>query len=333
MSELLRRLARFIRITRFIFLQTFQRNIVSLKSSRFFSPETQPDAWKVIAGRAYLYPSRIFRPRIKDAQSTPLIIMIHGGAFIMNNPSADDPLARRLADKCSATVVSIDYRKAPRHPFPAGYEDVVESIIALLRNDGDSLPINRSKVILFGSSSGGNLALAAAQDPRIRGKLLGVVALYPIANFVPTVEEQMAKRPDPSVPDFLADMWNDGLDVYVGKTDTTTLQDPRLSPTYFEKRDHLPENIFLLGCEHDILCYEAKVMADKLMDATSSRKEQAIHDQHAEGVYWTLAKGQAHAFDRFARKVVEEETIRLREKSSMYEGIVKWLNGVFGGTI
>lgn len=191
----------------------------------------------------------------------------------MNNPSVDDPLARFLADSCNCIVVSIDYRKAPVHRFPVAYKDVVGSILDLLSDSGNDLPIDQNRIILYGSSTRGNLVLATAQDPQIRQKLLGVVALYPVASLIPTVEEQIATRPDASVPDFIGPMWNDLMDIYVGSTNVATLQDPRLSPTNFKKRDDLPRHIFLLGCEHDMLYHEAKVMAEKLADTTALQKE------------------------------------------------------------
>ena len=291
MSGLFGTLARFVRKARYVLLQTFQRNTVSTKRSWLFSPATQPDAWKVIPRRTYLYPSRVFKPRVKDAGSLPLIIMVHGGGFLMNNPSVDDPLARFLADSCNCIVASIDYRKAPRHPFPAAYEDVLESILAFLSDSGNDLPIDRNKVFLCGSSAGGNLVLATAPDARLRGKLLGIIAMYPVANIVPTAAEQLATRPDPSIPDFLGDKWDDVLDIYARTTDDTALRDPRLSQTYFNKRDDLPEHIFLLGCEHDMLYHEAKVMAEKLIDATASQTEQAADGLQAGGVRWTLVRG------------------------------------------
>ena len=329
MNWLLGKLARSVRIARFILLQTLQRNIISIKRSWLFSPLTQPDAWKVIARRTYLYPARVFRPRTKDVSPAPLIIMAHGGGFIMNNPSVDDPLARFLADSCNCIVVSIDYRKAPVHSFPAAYEDVVESILALLGDSGNDLPIDPNKVILCGSSAGGNLVLAAAQDTRLRQKLLGIVALYPVANLVPTVEDQMATRPDASVPDLIGPIWNDALDMYAGTTDVATLQDPRLSPIYFEKRDDLPRHIFLLGCEHDMLCHEAKVMAKKLTDAAALHSKQASDVRQTGDVRWTLIEGQSHAFDHFARRLRDEEVTRVRERDSMYQNIAGWLKDVF----
>lgn len=332
MNELRGILARFVRTARLVLVQTFQRKIISLKRSWLFSPATQPDAWKIISRRTYLYPSRVFRPRGgKDARLAPLVVMVHGGGFVMNNPSVDDPLARFLADTCHCVVVSIDYRKAPRHAFPAAYEDVVESIVALLGDGGDDddLPIDRDKVILCGSSAGGNLVLATAQDARLRGKLLGIVALYPVVSFVPTAEEQMARRPDPGVPDFLGDKWDDVKDIYAGTTDVATLQDPRLSPMHFKKRADLPPHIFMVGCEHDLLCHDAKVMADKLIDAP----EQAAEGRQGGDVRWTLVKGQTHGFDHFAKRLGDEEKTRVRERDLMYQSIAQWLRDVFSSGV
>lgn len=247
----------------------------------------------------------------------------------MNNPSVDDPLARFLADSCNCIVVSIDYRKAPVHPFPAAYEDVVESILALLGDSGNDLPIDQNKVILCGSSAGGNLVLAAAQDTRLHQKLLGTIALYPVVNLIPTAEDQMATRPDASIPDFIGPIWNDLLDIYAGTADATTLQDPRLSPANFKKRDDLPGHIYLLGCEHDMFCHEAKVMAEKLTDATALQTEQASDGRQTGNVRWMLVKGQLHAFDHFAKSDRDEEVTRVRDRDSTYQDIVRWLKDVF----
>jgi len=251
--------------------------------------------------------------------------MVHGGGFIMNQPCVDDPLARYLADNCNCFVTSIDYRKAPAYRFPAAYEDIVASTLALLEQR-DAMKIDESKVILCGSSAGGNLALAAAQDSRLRGKLLGVVAIYPTVSMLATEAEKMATRPDPSVPDFLEGQWDTVLDLYVGTNDIKTLEDPRLSPTNFESRDRLPKHILMLGCEHDMLCHEARVMAEKV--AEGPREE--THDGWRTGdVQWKLVKGQTHGFDHFARKDPEEEEERGRARAATYEAIAQWLTSRF----
>jgi len=331
MSRLLVGTARFITIVRLILIRFLQRNVISIKRSRFFAPLTQPDQIiRVLPQRSSLCASRVFVPhRDGDvSRSLPLVIMVHGGGFMMNRPCVDDPIARYVADNCSCLVASIDHRKAPTHQFPAAYEDVVESILALLRGCGP-MNVDVSRVVLCGNSSGGNLVLAAAQDPRLRGMLLGVIALSPVVNLLPTEAEQMAKRPDATVPDFLAGMWDTFRDVYVGTDDAEVLRDPRLSPTFFRKREDLPEHIFMVGCEHDMLCCETEIMANKM---ANKPREKTQDGWRAGEIQWKLVKGQPHGFDNFAKKKLEEEEARVRAKAMLYDDITHWLREVFKTT-
>lgn len=99
-------------------------------------------------------------PRDRNASKgspLPLVIRAHGGGFIVNNPSLDDIMARYIADHAKCCVVSIDYGKAPQAKFPVAYEDVVALSLAAIEDP--ELPIDRSRVVLCGSSAGGNLLL------------------------------------------------------------------------------------------------------------------------------------------------------------------------------
>jgi len=85
-----------------------------VRRSPWMSPATQPDRIKMYAYRPDLFPSRIFTPRTHAGQQLPLVVCVHGGGFIFNNPAVDDPLACHLADISNCIVVSIDYRKSPQ---------------------------------------------------------------------------------------------------------------------------------------------------------------------------------------------------------------------------
>lgn len=124
-----------------------------VQQSRIFNAATQPDERKVYPCRPNLFANRIFKPANTDpTKKLPVVIQIHGGGFIVNNPSADDALARYLADKTECLVVSVDYRKAPQNPFPAAYEDIVDLSLAVIEDT--ALPVDRSKVVLAGNSAG-----------------------------------------------------------------------------------------------------------------------------------------------------------------------------------
>ncbi|EME38845.1 hypothetical protein DOTSEDRAFT_180769 [Dothistroma septosporum NZE10] len=313
----------------FICLRAFVNTRSLILRSSWLSPTTQPDYTKVYEGRADLFASRIFVPKSisEDSQQHryPLVICVHGGGFIVNNPSFDDPLARYLADTVRCIAVSIDYRKAPQNKFPAAYNDIVKQSLAVI-NDTD-LPIDLQMVVLLGSSAGGNLILAAAQHPEVRPNLTGVLALYPLCDLVPTFADKMASRPDPSVPDFLGSNYQNVAKLYLDQDEHPSFTDTRLSPTHFVDRKDLPDNVLLIGTEHDLICREAEVMAEKL--ANGSQQTGTEFGWRTESVQWHQVKGQPHAFDHFPAKTAEEEQERLAAKDSTYKLMCEWLKSTF----
>lgn len=239
----------------------------------------------------------------------------------MNRPCVDDQFARYLSNTCNCLVASIDYRKAPTHPFPAAYEDIVESILGLLSADVMK-EAEKSKIILCGTASGGNLVLAAAQDSRLQGKLMGIISIAPIVDFVPSAAEKMATRPDHSIPDPLYGWYDTLLDMYTVTKALDFLRNSRLSPTYFRNRSDLPKNILLIGMEHDLLCHETKLMAERL--ANSPR--EITHDGWKAGtVQWKLIMGQTHGFGRIQKKDAGEDDTREQTRLRMYHDISKWI--------
>lgn len=314
---------KFATITGYITLQKVFNVVLYFQRSRYLAPATQPDTVKIHSGKPHLFASRIFQPHKLDTGRTcPLLILVHGGGFVVNNPSRDDPMARFLAYACECLVVCIDYSKAPQHIFPEAYEDVVNISLSVV--DDAELPIDKTKVFLCGISAGGNLILAAAQDARLRTKILGVIGLYPVCDAVMTGKEKLATRPDPSVPDILESSYDTILEMYVG--DKKPLEDVRLSPGRFAKREDLPPNVYLIGVEHDLLCAEARSMAEKL--ALGMPKRETTHGWQAEGVRWDLVKGQTHGFDQFGVRGQDEKK-RLDQTTETYQAIADSTTEVF----
>ena len=133
---------------KYALLRTFINTRLSIIRSTWYSPTTQPDSTKVYPCRPNLFPCRIFQPRLQapvldknDRRSLPLVIRVHGGGFILNNPSIDDPLSRHLADNAECMVVSIDYGKAPQTKLPEAREDVVEQCLAILSDQELNLAV------------------------------------------------------------------------------------------------------------------------------------------------------------------------------------------------
>jgi acetyl esterase len=108
----------------------------------------------------------------------PLIIYFHGGGWTIGDLDTHHPFCLRLADQTHCTIMSIDYRLAPEHPFPAAHEDAMAASRWIIDNLNALAP-NNGEVVIAGDSAGGNLTLATAvrlpDEPRLRGCLM----LYP----------------------------------------------------------------------------------------------------------------------------------------------------------
>ncbi|MEV4668583.1 alpha/beta hydrolase [Microbacterium sp. LWO12-1.2] len=96
-----------------------------------------------------------------DEPNQPCIVYFHGGGWVIGDPDLADSTTRDLAVHAQATVVSVDYRRAPENPFPAAHEDALAVTQALL-SGSTALPINPDAVAVAGDSAGGNLAAGVA---------------------------------------------------------------------------------------------------------------------------------------------------------------------------
>ena len=98
----------------------------------------------------------------------PLIVYLHGGGWVLGDLESHDPICRRIARDAGATVASVDFRRAPEHPFPAPLHDVYESLL-WLHHHAERLGVDADRIAIVGDSSGGNLAGAATMLARDRG--------------------------------------------------------------------------------------------------------------------------------------------------------------------
>jgi acetyl esterase len=98
----------------------------------------------------------------------PAILYIHGGGWVICSLDTHDGVCRRLANAAGLRVLSLDYRLAPEHPFPAPVEDCVVASLWLSQH-GAELGVDASRLALAGDSAGANLALASCIALRDRG--------------------------------------------------------------------------------------------------------------------------------------------------------------------
>lgn len=111
----------------------------------------------------------------------PVLLHLHGGGLITGTPDSDMPAVAELAVGAGCAVVSVDYRLAPEHPYPAALEDVVSVARWLARGDGP-VGIDPSRIVLTGVSAGGGLAASAALYLRDHGDLVlaGLLLICPM---------------------------------------------------------------------------------------------------------------------------------------------------------
>ena len=133
-----------------------------------------------IPGAAGQIPARVYTP--DGAGPFPVIVYYHGGGFVIADKNVYDGGARGLAKAANAVVVSVDYRRAPEHKFPAQHDDALAASRWVSQNAA-SLKGDPERLSLAGESAGGNLAVATAVAVR-DAKLPApkhVIAVYPVA--------------------------------------------------------------------------------------------------------------------------------------------------------
>ena len=135
-----------------------------------------------VPGDAGPLPARLYvPPAVPD--TTSLIVYFHGGGFVMGSVASTDPLCRLLAAQSGVRVLSVEYRLAPEHPYPAALEDALSAFRAV-RADAAEFGAQPDLVAVGGDSAGANLALVVAHQQAVLGGPVPafVLALYPVTD-------------------------------------------------------------------------------------------------------------------------------------------------------
>jgi acetyl esterase len=134
-------------------------------------------------------PARIYTPKILRSTNglAPGLVFFHGGGWTIGNLDSHDVVSRKLADEGQLIVISVDYRLAPEHKFPAAVDDAIASTKWIAANS-KRLGIDALRLVVGGDSAGGNLAAVVAisardgNGPAIAAQLL----IYPAIDFAMT---------------------------------------------------------------------------------------------------------------------------------------------------
>lgn len=169
--------------------------------------------------------ARLYEVNLHRA-SPGLLLWIHGGGFIVGSVEAYDPVYRRLAVGSGLNVLGVSYRLAPEYPFPAGFDDVVETLAWVQDNSESFGLVSAADVIVGGDSAGALLALEAALTMgRLDRPVKALALAYPTAG----PEIKTASMHDLADGYLLsADAMNFCYELYLAGV--TNHADPRISP-------------------------------------------------------------------------------------------------------
>ena len=122
---------------------------------------------------------RVYRPEATGPH--PVILFIHGGGWVVCDLETHDPVCRHLCVGTGMTVISIDYRLAPEHPFPAAIDDCM-AVLRWAAANATSLGVDPTRIAVAGDSAGGNLAAALAIRTRdeVGPALAAQLLVYPV---------------------------------------------------------------------------------------------------------------------------------------------------------
>jgi acetyl esterase len=131
-------------------------------------------------------PARIYTPlRLRQTNGlAPCLVFFHGGGWVIGNLDSHDVVCRKLADEGQLIVISVDYRLAPEHKFPAAVDDAIAATKWIAGNARE-LGIDASRLSVGGDSAGGNLATVIAISAREGNgpAIAGQVLVYPATDF------------------------------------------------------------------------------------------------------------------------------------------------------
>jgi len=132
---------------------------------------------RFIPGPTSDLPVRIYRPTV--ATNAPAIVYFHGGGWVLNFLDIYDASLARLANQSGATIIAVNYQKAPEHPFPIPFDDCYATLLWVVAN-ATNLGIDENGIGVAGDSAGGNLAAAVALKARDNDIALSVqILIYP----------------------------------------------------------------------------------------------------------------------------------------------------------
>ena len=205
---------------------------------------------------------RVYRPDMRTDR--PLTVFFHGGGFAICSLDTHDGMCRQICRRAGSVVVSVDYRLAPEHPYPAGPDDCYAATLWAAAN-ANRLGADRSRLAVCGDSAGGALAAAVALRARTETRL-GITAqilLYPVTDHYSAARPSYTERGGRDCG-LTADEMRWFWDLYL--PDQSLSHESIVSPARAADFVGLPE-AYVVTAEYDLLRDEGEAYARSLAAA------------------------------------------------------------------
>lgn len=240
-----------------------QRTVINLTHKHLLRPLYSIWDHRLDAGDHEI-PMRIFRPELTG--EFPILVFFHGGGWVTGNIDSYDKVCSNLAKHTRRTVVSVDYRLAPEHRFPAGLEDCYLAAQEIAEF-APALGGHPEDITLIGDSAGGNLAAAVSLMAKDRGGRMPKrqILLYPA-----TWNNHTPSSPFPSVREngtgylLTSKRVSDFMELY--RSSDEDLLNPYFAPLLAQDLTGQPDTL-IITAEYDPLRDEGEAYGERLREA------------------------------------------------------------------
>jgi len=239
-------------------------------------------------------PCRLYAGKV----GAPVFVYLHGGGWCYGSVETVDRLCRRIADRSGCAVLSVDYRLAPEHVWPAALEDV-ETVLTWVRKEGAGLGVDPSRLAIGGDSAGGQLATIAARRQRDAATPLDYQVLI-----YPAIDPMTASESYDEVAGYGLDRASMKLAWETFVPSAADRFSPDVAPLAAENLAGMPPAL-VITAEYDVLRDEGADYADALLAAGVA----VVHVRYA-GVNHGFARKLA-LFDA-ARAAADQIAVSLR---------------------
>lgn len=259
------------------------REAYRMLNQQVVGPEVASVEDRTIEGLAGPIPLRIYSPGAGEegAAARPVLVWFHGGGFVIGDLDTADPTARALAARSDAVVVSVDYRLAPEHRFPAAVDDAMVAV-QWVAEHAPEIGGDGRRLAVGGHSAGANLAAVVSQlakaagGPELRLQILACPAVDLAGDYASAHENAEGYFVTTATMIWFAEHYLAGHDP----------ETPRVSPLLASDLSGLPPAL-VITAEYDPLRDQGDAYAAALsaagVDVEHHRYDGQIHD------FYTLA--------------------------------------------